>query len=277
MLRLAVHHVSTYHWPLAEEIRRYRAAGFTGIGLWRQKVDDLGLEHVRDLLDGSGLRVTSYHWVGGFTGMDGRSFEESLQDAKSTMEQAAGLKAEYVAVHTGGRGGHTRPHALRIARSALNCLVRYAQDWGTRLAIEPQHVHCASDWSILTSLSAATEFVRSLPGAEDSVRLILDAYHCRFDDEFWKLLPTIVPWLGLVQVADRHGEPQADQQRAPLAAGDLPLGRLVAELLEADYQGFFELEVFGDEVEDMGYDTLLSNTQQFFRPFGMASPGHHES
>ena len=39
--------------------------------------------------------------------------------------------------------------------------------------------------------------------------------------------------------------------------GDIPLARIIGELLAAGYAGAFELELIGDAIVDEGYDRAL--------------------
>lgn len=78
--QLSMSEVTTYRWSLEEDIEHYLAAGFESIGVWRQKLNDYGEEEGIDLLAASGLAVSNLLWAGGFTGSDGRSFQEAVRD-----------------------------------------------------------------------------------------------------------------------------------------------------------------------------------------------------
>ena len=91
MPTLSMNELTTYRWPLEEDIRRYAAAGYEGIGVWRQKLADYGEEAAVDLIAESGLRVTNLLWAGGFTGSCGRTPEESIQDAIQAIRLAGAL------------------------------------------------------------------------------------------------------------------------------------------------------------------------------------------
>src|SRR5690349_24045079 len=82
MVRLAVSELTTFRWSFEEDVAQYLAAGIRAIGVWRQKLADLGEGKGAQLLSESGIHVSSLQWAGGFTGCDGHSFEESLADAR---------------------------------------------------------------------------------------------------------------------------------------------------------------------------------------------------
>ena len=86
-------------------MRHYAAAGFDSIAVWRQKLSDFGEDKAIELLEDSELSVSALLWAGGFTGSDGRSHQESIEDALEAVQLAAGLKAGTLVVYTGSASG----------------------------------------------------------------------------------------------------------------------------------------------------------------------------
>ena len=86
MARLSINELTTFRWTFEEDVHHYQAAGIEGIGVWRQKLSDFGEEKGIELLVDSGLRVSSLLWAGGFTGSDGRSHKESVEDGKEAIK-----------------------------------------------------------------------------------------------------------------------------------------------------------------------------------------------
>ena len=89
MARLSMNEMTTYRWSFEEDVQNYVASGIGAIGVWRQKLSDFGEEKGIELLSESGLAVSSLLWAGGFTGSEGRTYKESLQDAREAMGLAA--------------------------------------------------------------------------------------------------------------------------------------------------------------------------------------------
>src|SRR4051794_35720367 len=80
MTRLSMNELTTFRWSFEQDVAQYLAAGFGAIGVWRQKLSDYGEEKGIELLAESGLQVSNLLWAGGFTGSDGRTFRESIED-----------------------------------------------------------------------------------------------------------------------------------------------------------------------------------------------------
>ena len=114
MLRLAVNEMTTFRWSFEEDVNQYAAAGIPGIGIWRQKLSDFGEEKGVELLGESSLTVSSLLWAGGFTGSDGRSYRDSVADAREALRLAGALQTRCLVVYSGARAGHTANHAARF-------------------------------------------------------------------------------------------------------------------------------------------------------------------
>jgi sugar phosphate isomerase/epimerase len=264
MSELAVSQLSTYHWSLERDLVQYEAAGYSSIGVWRRKIDDLGEEAAIDLLHESKLAVSSLSWAGGFTQADElRTIGDIAEDARNAVRLASRLRAQYLLLHPGGRGGYTHRHVLRIFREQLTPLAEFAHDLDVKLALEPMHPVCAGDWTTLTSYPAAVDLIDSLKDGADNVRIVLDAYHTLHDESLWEALPGLLPYIGLVQVADRANGPTPDQQRCLPETGSLPVRQFVLTLQNLGYRGPIELEVFGEAVEDAGYEHCLRRGKEF--------------
>src|SRR5689334_4168678 len=146
MALLSINEVTTFRWSFEEDVERYAAAGVPAIGVWRQKVSDCGEEKAAELLKSKRLKVSTLLWAGGFTGSDGRSFRESVDDGVEAVRQAARLGAASLVVYSGGRAGHTHNHARRLFRDALKELAAAAADANVVLAVEPRHAGCAGEF-----------------------------------------------------------------------------------------------------------------------------------
>ena len=76
-LRLSLSQLTTLRWSLSDEVNHLRLARYDGIGLWRPKVADLGVQQSAKLIRNAGLQVSSLSFAGGFTGMNGFSYADA--------------------------------------------------------------------------------------------------------------------------------------------------------------------------------------------------------
>jgi len=260
--RLSMNEVTTYRWSFEEDVRRYRDAGYEAIGVWRQKLGDFGEEEGVDLLAESGLHVTNLLWAGGFTGSDGRSFEEAVEDAAHAVRLAGAMNAGCLVVYTGGRNNHTSRHASRLLRTAIDRLLDLAEAADVTLAIEPMHPACAAEWTFLTDLESTMKLVESFQ--TERLKIVFDAYHFGHDRSVLENLPEIVPYMALVQLGDRLTAHDIDHNRCELGQGVVPLSEILCRLLEAGYEGDFDVELVGQDIELSCYEKLLSTSRLAF-------------
>jgi sugar phosphate isomerase/epimerase len=82
---------------------------------------------------------------------------------------------------------------------------------------------------------------------------VLELVCCWYEPGFEDLVRENVDRLALVQISDFRLGTRDTPNRVVIGDGDMPLERLVGILLEAGYQGFFDLEILGPAIEAEGY------------------------
>jgi sugar phosphate isomerase/epimerase len=261
MARLSINEMTTYRWSFEEDVRHYRAAGIPAIGVWRRKLSDYGEARGIELLKEAGLAVSNLVWAGGFTGSEGHSFRESVDDAIEAIRLAAAMDARCVVVYSGARAGHTQNHARRLLVTALKELTPFAADHRVVLALEPMHPACTGGCTFLSTLDDALEIVDQVNSQH--VLLSFDTYHMGVGSEGLTRLSQLAKKIAIVHLADGH-PPDDDQHRTPLGRGCVPLKEIVATLRSGGYDGDFDVELFGDDIAPDMYESLLRETQTEF-------------
>ncbi len=263
MAQLSVNELTTYRWTFEQDVGRYREAGIPAMGVWRQKVSDCGEERAISLLNESGLQVSNLLWAGGFTGSDGRTFRDSVDDALDAISLARRLSAECVVVYSGGRSGHTHNHARRLLCSAMQELLPAARASGIKLALEPMHEACATEFTFLTDIDSLLEMLDQV-GADD-LSVVYDTYQLGFDEQAISRIQQIADRIAIVHLGDAQQPPDGEQNRCQLGQGNLPLEETVSALLEAGFDGYFDVELIGEAVEDSDYETLLTSSRDYVK------------
>lgn len=260
MAQLSINEVTTYRWSFEEDVERYVAAGIGAIGVWRPKLSDFGEEKGIELLADSGLKVSNLLWAGGFTGSDGRSHRDSIDDAAEAIRLAAALCAGCLVLYSGGRGGHTHQHARRLLYDALDTLIPLAERNAVTLAIEPMHAHCAVDWTFLTSLDDALQVVAKF--RHDRLKIVLDTFHLGHECGLSSRLGEVARDVAIVHLGDGESPPDREQNRTRLGNGSLPLREITSALLSAGYDGYFDVELIGEEICADDYVPLLEHSKR---------------
>jgi sugar phosphate isomerase/epimerase len=262
MAELSISETTTFRWSFEEDVAQYLAAGIPAIGVWRHKLSDCGQAKAIELLSRGRLRVSHLFWAGGFTGSDGRTHRESVEDAAEAIRTAAELDCGTLVVYSGPRAGHTSNHARRLIQMALVDLVPLAAALGVTLAFEPMHPGCAAEWTFLTSLDETLDLLQAVDSPH--VKMVLDTYHLGLHDGLLARIPEIVPHTAIVQLGDARRPPDGEQNRCRLGEGIVPLPKIVASLIAAGYDGYYDVELLGEEIEADDYHALLEHAKEAF-------------
>ena len=262
MASLSVNQTTTFRWSFEEDVLHCAAAGYPAISVWRQKLSDFGVAKAAELLREHGVKAQALFWAGGFTGSDGRSYRESVDDGIEAVRSAAAIGAGTVVVCSGARGGHTMNHARRLLFSALEEILVEAEPLAIDLALEPMHPGCAADWTFVTALDQAIEIVDAV--ASPRLKIVFDTYHLGSTLGVVERIPQVADRIALVQLGDMRSPPVGEQNRCRLGEGVLPLREIVAALKSAGYDGYYDVELLGEELEGHAYASLLSHSRQWF-------------
>ena len=170
--RISVSEWKMNRWNIKREIETLRALRLTSLGVCRGKVADFRLNSVYRALQKIGAAPAYVCWAGGFTGLDGYSYDDAMEDAMSALKVCRALQANSLVLLSGGRGGHTLNHAKGMFYTAVSRLLEHAEAWRITLAIQPLPQPLARRYSLLTTLDSAIEFVQHFD--HPAVRLALD-------------------------------------------------------------------------------------------------------
>lgn len=257
MLRISINEMTTYRWSLVEDVVGYQAAGIENIGVWRRKLADFGDERGIELLRDSGLAVSSFSSAGGFTGSDGQTFREAVDDALDALRQAAELRAGCLVVVTGARAGHTLNHARRLLRDALRELGDAAAQVGVSIAMQPMHRRPIERWSFLNSLDAATEMLAWCD--HPHVGMVFDLFQFWREPDLCLRIPAVAPWIKLAALCDAQAPAVCDDDRRLPGQGEIPLTEIVTALEAAGYRGAYDVQLISEHCWRSDYGTLLSD------------------
>jgi len=256
MPRISINEMTTYHWSLVEDVVGYQAAGVESIGVWRRKLADFGEERGVELLRESGLAVSSFSCAGGFTGSDGQTFSEAVDDALDALRLAAELRAGCLVVVSGARAGHTLNHARRMLRDALRELGNVGAQLGVAIALQPVHRRPIERWSFLNSLDAAAEMLAWCD--HPNVGMVFDLFQVWREPDLCRRIPDVVRWIKLAALSDARAPARSDDDRRLPGQGDLPVAEIVGALESAGFRGAYDVQLISEHCWHSDYPTLLS-------------------
>ena len=248
--RFSLNQATTKHWPLTDVVEASAAAGLEWIGLWREPVQEYGVERSAKLVADAGLRVSSLCRGGFFTAADDGARRRSLDDNRRAIDEAAALGTEVLVLVSGGlpEGSRDLDGARAMVRDGLAELAPYAGERGVRLAVEPLHPMFCSDRCVVSSLSGALDLAEQFPA--DQVGVAVDAYHVWWDADVYRQIERAGRRIASYQVCDWVVPLPADVLlgRGMVGDGAIELRRLREACDAAGYDGPIEVEIFNDDL-----------------------------
>lgn len=245
--RLSLNQMTLGRATVAEAIDACVDAGIPAIGLWREKVAELGLPETRTLVQTAGLAVSSLCRGGFFPCSSERERHARLAENRRAIEEAAELGATVLVLVCGGLADDDLDAARHAVEEGIAELVPDAERAGVRLGVEPLHPMFCADRSVLSTLRQANDLVERI--ASPHVGVVIDAYHVWWEPglagEIARAGSTIVGF----HVADWIVPiPDVLMGRGLMGDGFIQLRALRSAVDAAGYSGPIEVEIFNESL-----------------------------
>ncbi|MGH8825689.1 MAG: sugar phosphate isomerase/epimerase family protein [Jiangellaceae bacterium] len=265
MDRMSLNQITTQPWSVADAVAGCARAGIGWIGLWRDKVAEVGVDRAARLVRDSGLRVSSLCRGGFFTGMgpDGPG-GDGIADTRVAIDEAARLDAETLVLVVGGVVGTDLRGARRRVATALEVLVPVAQDAGVRLGLEPLHPMQCADRSVLSTLRQALELASPYPA--DTVGVVVDEFHVWWDPAVEESIAAAAGRICGFHVSDQL-VPLPDPLLGRTLPGRGPIDHrhLRSCVDRAGYDGPIEVEIFNADLWARPGDEVVRDVVEAYR------------
>ena len=266
-IELSLNQATVQHLGLAEAVGLCLRHEIPAIGLWRGKVAEHGLARSAAAVRGAGLHVSSLCRGGFFTHADPDARAAALADNRAAIAEAAELGADVLVLVSGGMvpGSRDLGLARRMVADAIGELVPDAQRLGVRLAVEALHPMFCADRCVLARLGDAVDLALQFP--EAAVGVVVDAYHVWWDSQLAAELARARGRIAAFQLADWILPLPADVLlgRGHLGDGHIDLAMITAQVLQAGYRGYAEVEIFNAAIWDAPPDDTAATVRQRFR------------
>lgn len=260
--RLSLNVWTTKGWSLREAVAGCVRAGVPGIGLWRDKVAEVGLDVAARLVQESGLTVTSLCRGGFFTG-DPVDRAAAALDNRRAVDEAAALGTDVLVLVAGGlpAGSTDLAGARSQVAEGIAALAPYAADHGVRLAIEPLHPMFCADRAVISTLGQALDLAEQVATETGlpNVGVCVDTYHVWWDPDVLAQIDRAGPRICAFQVCDFLVPIPADALlgRGHVGDGVIDIPMLARAVIGAGYTGLIEVEIFNQDVWDTPGQQIL--------------------
>jgi sugar phosphate isomerase/epimerase len=250
--RLSLNTATTKRWTLQEAIDGAARAGLPAVGLWRDRVAEVGLPAAARIVRDAGLRVSSLCRGGFLTGTGPGQRRAALADNRAAIDEAAELGTRELIMVVGGLpdGDRDIVGARQRVADALAELAPYAAERRVRLALEALHPMYCADRAVISTLRNALDL--AAPHDARVVGVVVDTFHVWWDPDLEAQIARAAAEgrLAAYQVSDWMLPIAADAllSRGMMGDGHIDFTTIGRWVTEAGYTGDVEVEIFNEDI-----------------------------
>ncbi len=250
--RVSLSAISTFRWDLDSDLAFYERAGITAIGASLAKLEANGIEAGARMLRDAGLRITNLIGLGPFRLDDPAQWPAQRDRVRRALDAAEAIEAECMILTTGPAGPLTWEAAADALDAALGPIVEDAA--ARRLPFGLEHTN---------SLRVDVGFVHTLADAVDLARRLgtgvcVETNACWAERRLAQTIASGVDTFRIVQVSDFAIGTLSTPNRLVPGDGDIPLERVLGQIIAAGYDGCFDLELIGPRIDEEGYEAACT-------------------
>lgn len=256
--KCCIHTITTKPWAFEQALEAFSAKGVGGISIWQQAVEEMGIETAAKLLEQYPIEVVSYVRGGFFPNVDATKRQQSIEDNKQMLEEAAVLGAPLLVLVCGAEPQLTLGQSRKQIQAGIEALIPHASRLGVKLGIEPLHPMYADIRSAINSMGQANAIAEAINS--EWVGVVVDVYHLWWDDALEMeikrcgknghlLAYHVCDW----KVPTNH----MLTDRGIMGEGCIKLKEIRKWVEEAGFDGFIEVEIFSDEYWAMDQHAYL--------------------
>lgn len=273
--RLSINQATIKYADLATALRVTADAGVQSIGLWREPVNEVGLDTATRMLSDSGLRFSTHCRGGFFTLPAGPERDAALADNRRAIDETAALadagaegSTAVLVLVAGGlpAGSRDLVGARERVRDALGDLVPYARSAGVTLAIEPLHPMFGSDRCVVSTLGQALDLASDFDAA--TVGAAVDTFHIWWDPQVNEQIARAgrEGRIATYQVCDWQTPLPADVllSRHYMGEGIIDFASLTRAVVDTGYDRDIEVEIFNADIWADASETVVARTAAAF-------------
>ena len=249
--RVCVSAICTFKQDLAADLDFWASHGIDCVGVSVAKLEAFGWEEGTRRVADSGVRVANLIGLGPFVLTQPSQWERQRERLVHALETGMALDAECVVFTTGPAGPLPWEEAADALETALAPVLVEARALDIPFALE--HTN---------SLRVDVGFVHSLRDVVDLARRLgtgvcMEVNACWAERGLGTTIASAIDVIRLVQVSDFAIGTLSTPDRLVPGDGDIPLPRIVGQLLTAGYAGVFDLELIGPKIDAEGYASAV--------------------
>jgi len=189
-----------------------------------------------------------------------------MDDVRRALDDAATIGAGHVLLSSGPPGALSYEEAEVRFREILGTAIPEAADRGVPFAFEPNHA-LRVDLGYVHTLHDGLDLADDIDSPWFTV--IAEINNCWIERRLYENIATRSGRIGLVQINDFAPGTLSTPHRVPLGEGMIPLPRILGALAESGYGGYYEIEVVGPTVDQLGGEETTRRCIDYLAQLGI--------
>jgi sugar phosphate isomerase/epimerase len=252
--RISLNPISSMRWTLEEDLAFCAEAGIEIINVPFFKFHDRAAEGI-EAIKRSSVRGVSLSTGGGSLIESGA---QTLETLKPGIDAAVALGCPSLYGVSGPSGYRmTTDEAYDRLVQCLGPAVDYAHSKGVQYAIEHTSISTRSH-GFIHNLADAIDLSR-----DAGIGITLELQNCWYERHLEKMFRENVDRFAIVQVSDFLVGEDVRMNRRVLGDGSMPLEWMLQTLLDAGYEGYFDVETVGPAIEKEGYALAITRSLEW--------------
>lgn len=238
--RLSINQATVPSWSTSALLEGAAEAGFGGVGLWRDRLEEMGTTRIAARAAELGIKISSLCRGGWFDAPDEAGRRARMLDNRHAVEEAAELGAQTLVLVPGPAATRDLEAGRAYIAEAITELKELAAAQSVTLGVEAMHPMYCGDRSAIVTLTQALGL---------GVGVVIDTYHLWWDPQLDQSLAASAGRIVSFQLADWIAPPPDPLNgRGMIGDGCIDLRRFSQLVDSADYKGLIETEIFHPDV-----------------------------
>jgi sugar phosphate isomerase/epimerase len=261
--RLSLNQATIPNWGIKETAEGCARAGIPWMGLWRNRVSEIGVEESARAVRDAGVKVSSLCRGGMFPAATESERRARIDDNRRAIEEAVALGTDLLVLVCGAAPGRDLDAARGMVEAGIEQLIPYALEAGVKLGVEPLHPVFAADRSVIVTLGQANDIVERLGTAQ--VGVVLDVFHVWWDPNLYAEIGRAAGRIFGFHLNDwLVARKDPFLSRGMMGDGKIDLRRIIRAVEEVGYDGPFEVEILNETIWSMPSARVVETVRQSY-------------
>jgi sugar phosphate isomerase/epimerase len=240
--RVSLNSICSMTQSFDEDLALWEDLGIDHVGLISPKFDAFGWDAGRQVVLDRGLRVSSMS-----------CYKHEIADS---LEFTAAVDSNVLYFVPGSGGSLLWEEAAEKFCEDMAPYVTRADELGVKLALEPTNP-LRTDVSFVHTVRDAVHLARMA-----GMSVVVDFYSSWYERDLERVVQENMDLVSLVQIGDYELGTFDIPNRSAIGDGDIPVERLMGLVLDAGYEGAFDLEILGPRIEAEGYRAPITRSME---------------